>query len=223
MVTAAFTGLVTACGNGTPPRTTFPRLHYEYLTPIGLNVATIDSELRVSPDSPPGDALPLAPVDVIDTLRRLGPERLKAFGTSGRAVLAITEVTLTRHGGHYEGSFAVELDIYRPDNSQAGYAAARVFRQIDNDDDDTRGILYDLIKNLMDALNVELEYQVRHRLREWIVAAPSAPEAPVQQQDLGKPGAAPPVMLAPPAPAPSAPSGPLMSPPPSSLGLPPAS
>ncbi len=71
--------------------------------------------------------------------------------------------------------------------TEDGEEFARVFRRIDTDSGDERGTLYDLEKQLLDALNVELEYQVRRNLKDWLVAAPSAVPAPVNAQPLPPP------------------------------------
>ena len=55
--------------------------------------------------------------------------------------------------------------------------------------DDPAGAAYDMLKDMMDAMNVEFEYQVRRSLRDWIqetaTDAPAPP--PVQQENLDAP------------------------------------
>jgi hypothetical protein len=121
---------------------------------------------------------------------------------------------LVQRAGGIEGTFGVELDIYTSTNTRAAYAEARVYRRTEPDGDDLRGAVYDLERQLMEAMNVELEFQVRRSLKAWVAAAPGAsPPAPVEQQALPPPGSpappppsslggAPPMLnLAPPAPA----------------------
>jgi hypothetical protein len=178
---------VAACG-GPPPRTVFPPLRYDYLNPIGLNVASIEVEQRAYEVSGPGDVMQLAPVDPIAALRQIAEDRLRAYGSSGRAVFVVTEALLMQRGDGYEGTLGVELDVYPTGSEQrAGYAEARVFRRIESDSDDVRGVLYDLEKQLFDALNVELEFQIRRSLRDWLVAAPTSVPAPVHAQPLPPP------------------------------------
>jgi hypothetical protein len=202
-----------ACAGSPPARTSFPPLVYDYLNPIGLNVATVDAEVRATPDV----EVP-SPIDAVGTLLRMGRDRLKAYGTAGRAVFAVTEVSLVQRAGGIEGTFGVELDIYTSTNTRAAYAEARVYRRTEPDGEDLRGAVYDLERQLMEAMNVELEFQVRRSLKAWVAAAPGASvPAPVEQQALPAPGspAAPPptppgapagsppmLNLAPPAPAP---------------------
>jgi hypothetical protein len=182
---------VAACSES-PPRTSFPPLRYDYLNPIGLNVATIDSSVRAYAGGGADDVTTSAPVDLVAALQALGTDRLKAWGTAGRADFVITEAGLHRRGGGYEGALSVELDIYPAgSNQRAAYAEARVFRRIENDSDDARGTVYDLEKQLLDAMNVELEFQIRRNIREWLVAAPNATPAPVSAQPLPPPTVAP--------------------------------
>ena len=177
-----------SCSESPPPRTNFAPLRYDYLNPIGLNVASIDTQVRLYQSGGPGDATQLAPVDLIAALQQVGADRLRAWGSSGRAEYVITEASLFHHSGSYEGGCAVEVNVYPAESNQrAGYAEARVFRRIDTDSDDVRGTLYDLEKQLLDAMNVELEYQVRRNLKDWLVAAPAAVPAPVNAQPLPPP------------------------------------
>lgn len=229
---------VAACGNETPPRTSFPPLAYDYLSPIGLNVAQVETEVRAVPNI----NVPTA-VDPVAALVRMGHDRLKAYGNTGRAVMTVTEVSLVTRSGGYEGTFGVQLDIYTSANTRAGYAEARVYRRIDSDSSDMRGAVYDLEKQLMDAMNVELEYQIRRSLKAWIITTPPTVPTAVQQQPLPVPGstAAPPASPAaspaaspvsapgaspaqpyPGQPYPPQSGAPAMSPPPGSLGTMPA-
>ena len=186
-----------ACTESTPPRTSFPPLRYDYLNPIGLNVATIDATTRASAGGGADDITASAPIDLPAALQAVGADRMKAWGTAGRAEFVITEAALYRRSGGYEGALSVELDIYpAASNQRAAYAEARVFRRIENDSDDVRGTLYDLEKQLLDAMNVELEFQIRRNIRDWLVAAPNATPAPVSAQPLPLP---PPPALPPPA------------------------
>jgi hypothetical protein len=178
-----------ACGGGRQePQAgpeSFAPLRYDYLTPLRLNVASIDVEERFVPGG--GDMAASDPVRPADAIRQMAHDRLQALGTSGRAVLLINDASILRRGDGYQGSLAIELDIYTSANTRAAFAEARVSasRPITGGES-TRRTLYELTKQLMDALNVELEYQVRRSMRDWLVEEPAAP-APVQQQTLPPP------------------------------------
>jgi len=181
-------GAVAACGGRRQEPAaseSFEPLSYDYLTPLRLNVASVDVEERFVPGG--GDMAASDPVRPADAIRQMARDRLHALGTSGRAVLLINDASILRRGDAYQGSLAIELDIYTSANTRAAFAEARVSatRPITSGES-TRRTLYELTKQLMDALNVELEYQVRRSLRDWLVEAPAAP-APVEQQALPPP------------------------------------
>ncbi len=197
-----------ACSSA-PPRVYAP-LRYDYLLPIRLNVASITVEDRFVPGGP-GDLNSLDPAPLVPTLTAMAQDRLQAVGASGRAVFVIKDATLTRSAQGITGSMDVELDVYAGGGTRAAFAEARVLRTRTGDLGDMQQTLYDMTKQLMDAMNIEFEYQVRRSLHDWLAAAPGVP-SPVQQQALPPPGgtvAAPPQAAPPPVSAPA----PIASPP----------
>jgi hypothetical protein len=202
---AALVVLALAACSSEPPRVYEP-LRYDYLLPLRLNVASLTIETRFVPGGT-NDLNALDPSPLIPTLTQMARDRLQAVGGSGRAVFVIKDATLARTNDGIRGSMDVELDVYGGDGTRAAFAEARVARTRSGDLGDMRGALYDMTKQLMDAMNVEFEFQVRRSLHDWLVSASAAP-APVQQQALPPPpGARPaPGPLAP-TPAPVAPSG----------------
>jgi hypothetical protein len=174
--------LVVGCGGG-ERRTVFPPLRYDYLTPLRLNVGSIQIEQRFVPSGVAPDVSQYDPVPPVQALRTMAEDRLQALGGSGQAVFVIQNATLMRRGDTLSGNFAVELDIATTSGNPAGFAQASVSGTFSGDLDDLPGRLYDLTKDLMDRMNVEFEYQVRHSLGAWLLPA-GAPEAPVQQQPL---------------------------------------
>ncbi len=179
-----------ACSPGREVRApeTFEPLTYEYLTPIPLNVASIEVEQRPQPEVNGADMTGRDPVRPADAVARMARDRLKALGTSGRAVLVVNDASVVLRGGAYEGSIAIELDIYASPGVRAAFAEARVSgRRSVEESESTPRALYELTKHLMDQLNIEFEYQVRHSLHDWLVVSPSAAPAPVQEQALPPP------------------------------------
>ena len=177
-----------ACGSDDPPpRVSFPELHYDYLTPLRLNVASVDMV-----DGPPGPLDAQNPAPPGAALRRMALDRIGAGGSTGRAVFTIDTATITQGGPGLSGIMAVHLDILSPDGGRVAFAEARVFRGTALPRrGDLRGTLYDLTRAMMDDMNVELEFQVRRNLREWLQEATTAPApAPVERQDLSGPGRA---------------------------------
>jgi hypothetical protein len=206
-----------ACG-GQPPQS-YQTLRYNYLPPIRLNVAQVDVQSDYVPSGMSWDVTPEDPVQPADALRQMAQDRLKPFGPPGHAVLVIEEASMVQQGDTINGTFAVRLDIYTSANNRTGYAEARVAREHVGDAGDLPRTLFDMTKQMMDAMNVELEYQIRHSLADWLVPGNgTAPPSAVQQQPLGPsvqqepltpppntPPSAPPNMPPPSAPPPSAP------------------
>lgn len=172
-----------ACGE---PEPVFAPLRYDYLPPIQLNVATIEVEQRFIPAGVPPDVTAKDPVPPVEALRAMARDRLKAFGTSGRAVFAILDASLTRQGDDIHAVMAVSLTVYAADGTQGGFAEARVDHNRSGDIDDLRVVLYDITKIMMDHINVEFEFQVRHNLGAWLTTA-AAPDTPVEQTPLDQP------------------------------------
>ncbi len=168
------------------PEPVFAPLRYDYLPPIQLNVATIEVEQRFVPAGVPPDVTAKDPVPPVEALRAMANDRLKAFGTSGRAVFAILDASLTRQGDDIHAVMAVSLTVYGADGTQGGFAEARVDHNRSGAIDDLRVVLYDITKTMMDHINVEFEYQVRHNLGAWL-ATTAAPDTPVEQTPLDQP------------------------------------
>ena len=183
--------LVAACGR--PERTDFPAMRYGYLPQLRLNVSAIEIQQRFVPLGMAPDVSQLDPVHPVDALRAMAEDRLVAVGSTGTAVFAITDASLVRRGDVVTGRMAVILSIIGPDGRRLGFAEARVSRQHSGDIDDMRATLYDMTKAMMDAMNVEFEYQIKKNLREWL-GSNAAALGPVQQQTLETmpPAAAPP-------------------------------
>jgi hypothetical protein len=173
-----------ACGGN---ERDYPPLTFDYLPQIRLNVASVEIDNRFVPAGR-DDVTASSPVKPVAALKQMAQDRLKAFGNAGRAVLVIKDASLQRNHDQISGTMSVELDVYASDNKRAGFAIADVAQKRTGDIDDLRATLYDLTKLMMDRMNVELEYQVRHSLRDWLMSNnPTATPQPVQQQDLAPP------------------------------------
>ena len=174
------------CGAPPKPRD-FPPMTYDYLPQIRLNVASVEIDNRFVPASR-DEVSAQAPIPPITALRQMANDRLKAFGSSGKAILVIRDASLIKGSNEILGHMAVELDVYTSDNRRAGFATAEVTQRRSGEIKDLQGTLYDLTKTMMDRMNVELEFQARRSLRDWILPdVPAAANAPVQQQDLAPP------------------------------------
>lgn len=176
--------MLAACADNTVLRQDFPPLRYDFLTRLQLNVA----DIRYGELPQPGPLDSTDPAPPGPALLQLLQDRLVAGGSSGRANVSIGEVRISRDGDDLDGAMAVRVDIVTADGSRAAFAEARVARHATGVGRDLRGSLYDLTKGMLDDMNVELEFQLRRSLREYLQTTGTAPPpAPVQQQDLGSP------------------------------------
>lgn len=181
--------LAAACGSSEAPQS-YPLPNYSYLTPLRLNVASIEIDDRTPPVS--GDRLTaLQPLRPVDGLKQMANDRLSAGGSVGRAVFVIDQASVVRNGDGLDGRMSVHLDIYAGGTTRVGFAEAQVARRrVSTDSDENpRTVLYMFVKQMMADMNVEFEFQVRRSLKEYLqdtaTAVPPAP--PVQSEDLAAP------------------------------------
>ncbi len=200
-------GLTGCVVDAPPPPLAVVQPDYSYLTKLRLNVATLAIDDSWTPRADSGlHVESLSPIQPIDALRRMGQDRLVAQGTSGQARFVVTDASILQMRGRLDGSFAVRLEVATSDGARSGFAEARVVRvrTLTGDEaDGGRAAAYELTRRMMDDLNVEFEFQVRHSLGDYLLAsgengAAVAPPAPVQSQDLGTPGGPVPLTPAPP-------------------------
>ncbi|MDR3533285.1 MAG: hypothetical protein P4L90_22340 [Rhodopila sp.] len=175
-----------ACGGGEEP--VYEPLRYNYLPPIQLNVASIEVEQRFIPAGVAPDVSGLDPVPPIEALRAMANDRLQAFGTANKAVFSILDASLTRVNDVVIGSMAVSLTILDDNGAQLGFAEARVQSRHTGQIDKLRPVLYDMTKSMMNDMNIEFEFQIRHHLKDWLTTG-AAPDTPVEQTPLEQPPA----------------------------------
>ena len=227
-----------ACGGDeVPPTEPYTQLHYEFLPKLRLNVGSITVEDHAHPMGPE-DLAAQSPAIPALALEQMAHDRLFAAATAGSANFVVDQASIVRQpNGTLSGVMSVHLDIITPTGANAGFAAAEVERQHipGSDPENLQNNLYDLTKQMMDAMNVEFEFQLKKTLSSWLVAGNGVP-APVVAQPLDQApppplppstDAAPPAAAAPPAPADTVPppSGayqdPMAPPPPQQLSPPP--
>jgi hypothetical protein len=178
--------VLAACGGEEEEQQVFEPLRYNYLPPIGLNVASITTEQRFVPSGVAPDISNQDPVPPVEALKAMGNDRLQAFGTANKAVFAILDASLIRQNDDVTGSFAVSLTILDDSGTQLGFAEARVQSHHTGRIDDIRSALYGMTKSMMSDMNVEFEYQIRHNLKNYLTQ-PTAPDTPVEQAPLEQP------------------------------------
>jgi hypothetical protein len=198
--------LLAACGDDDSPapsfRRDFPPLRYGYIPPISLNVQRLEVGGDFVPSTADGEIIGASPVSAAETLYAMAGDRLKPVATNGVATFRILTASIIRHRDTLNGVLAVRVDLHNGDDSSSGYAEARVTATHTGPIPDPRAAAYDMLKTMMDSMNVELEYQLRNKLRAWIVEpavppsqVPAVPPPQLPAQPL--PGE-PPVELPPP-------------------------
>jgi hypothetical protein len=178
--------LLAACADDENPapvmRRDFPPLRYGYLPTISLNTQRVEVAGEFVPPDGDDEVIGVSPVNVGNTLLAMAHDRLKPVATGGVATFRILNASITRHRDTLNGMLAVRLDVSNADGGNTGFVEARVTGTRSDPIRDLRAAVYDLFKSMMSDLNVELEYQIRNKLRDWIVepavGAPVVPRPP---------------------------------------------
>jgi hypothetical protein len=208
LLTASLLPLGLAACGGTPEPAALPPLvtGYRHLTPLRLNVQDIEvaepAPGVVQLSSPPPALRP----DV--EMRRMADERLVPVGTEGQGRFIISQARFTRErlsgGGGLGSLFAGEpgerltcnlvcrLEILSPEGRRVAFVEAEARRSRTLPDGATPGAraraAEDVVRDAMEQLNVEFEFQVRRTLRGWLQEAVTTPAAPapeaVEREDL---------------------------------------
>ena len=231
-LTAPF--LLAGCGGDEGVPQNFPPLRYTYLAPISLNVSSIQTEVAYAPSDDGTSLDAMSPEPPVQAVQQMLQDRLVAGGAGGTATVTINTASIDRVDDTAVGNISVQVAVTSADGRQTGYTQASVTRTRtlpdDTSDDAMRAFLYTMTSDLVNAENVELEYQLRQHLAGWlvggassVVGGPAAP-TPVEAEPLSGPGApvvGAPVVGAPVvgAPAPGAPM-PLGGPAPAAMPVP---
>ena len=196
--------LLVGCGSDEGVPQTFPPLRYTYLAPISLNVSSIQNEVAYAPSQDGTSLDAMSPEAPVQAVQQMLQDRLVAGGGSGTATITINTASINRVADTAVGNISVQVAVTSADGHQAAYTHASVTRSRTLPDDTSdaalRAFLYAMTSDLVNAENVELEYQIRQHLGRFLVGGastvggPAAP-APVQAVPLSGPGA--PVLGAP--------------------------
>lgn len=163
---------LTACSSPPPPQT-FPPLDYSYLPPIVLKVSSLNVVNAYVPT--PGQATLLGqdPEPPANALLAMLNHRLVASGTPGTGTVTIETASIDQVGSNLTGTMTVDINLASADGHSTGYTEASVSAsQTAPDPDsaqaDVQAALYSLTKQLMDNMNVQLQYQIQHNLGPWL-------------------------------------------------------
>ena len=175
-----------ACAGPVPQRIYEP-LRYDFLTPLRLNVGAVE----VGPPPPPNATDGESPVPPGPALRQLALDRLAAGGLTGVAKVAVPEAFVGRFANGLDGAMTLQVVLFGPDGAQLGSTEARVTRRINAiPRGGMPGALYDITRLMLADMNVELEFQMRRSLKEYLQAVQTtAPPEPVKSEPLPSPDA----------------------------------
>jgi hypothetical protein len=153
-------------------RRDYPPLRFGYLPPINLNVQRLEIArgfVRASGDE---EIIGSSPIDPVETLFAMARDRLKPVAQGGVATFRVVTASIVRHRDTLNGVLAVRLDVHTSDDTNSGFAEARVTATHSGPVPEQRGAVYDMLKSMMFDMNVELEFQVRSKLKPWVVDVP---------------------------------------------------
>jgi hypothetical protein len=197
--------LLVGCGGDQGVPQTFPPLRYTYLAPISLNVANIQTDVEYAPAADGSSLDSMSPEAPLQAVQQMIQDRLVAAGSSGTATVVINSASINRVTDTAVGNISLRLTVVSADGHRTGYTDANVTRTRtlpdDTSQDALRAFLYSMTQDMVNAENVELEYQIRQNLASWMVGGGSAAIGGPAAQPLGAPApaslAAPASMTAP--------------------------
>jgi len=177
-------GLSACGGSPPPPPVVYKPLDYSYLPPITLRVATVNVQNDYVPDPGAATLIGQDPEPPATALQQVAAQRLIGNGTPGTANFTIENASIEQVGGNLVGTLTARLDVQSADGRRNGFTEASVSHsQAAPDSDaspaDWQAALYGMTKQLMDLMNVQLQYQIQRNLGNWVVYAPNAAAAPV--------------------------------------------
>ena len=189
--------LLAGCSSDEGVPQIFPPLRYTYLAPISLNVSSIKTVVAYAPSQDGTNLDAESPEPPIQAVQQMLQDRLTAAGSNGTATVTINTASLNRVNDTVVGNVSVQVAVTSADGRRAGYTEASVTRTRTLPDDTSydamRAFLYTMTSDLVNAENVELEYQIRQHLAGWLVGGvspiggPAAP-TPVEAEPLAGPG-----------------------------------
>jgi hypothetical protein len=169
--------LLAGCSSDEGVPQNFPPLRYTYLAPISLNVSSIQTEVAYAPSQDGSNLDAMSPEAPVQAVEQMLQDRLVAGGGGGTATVTINTASLNRINDTVVGNVSVQVAVTSADGRRAGYTQASVTRTRtlpdDTSDEALRAFLYAMTSDLVNAENVELEYQIRQHLAGWLVGGAS--------------------------------------------------
>jgi hypothetical protein len=183
--------LLAACGDSNPPMLVPPGpLSYAHLTPLRLRVAEVEV-LEADPPLRAGDLGRRLSPSPAEAVRIMARDRLAAFGQAGTARFRVTRALLVVERDALICEVGCRLDVATGAEGTTGYVEAIGRARFTGRDADRPRAPEVVMRNAMDELNVEFEFQLRRSLRELLVegAGPEGgavvpPPEPIQREVL---------------------------------------
>jgi hypothetical protein len=182
----------------------FPPLTYSYLPPLVLKVASLSVVDDYVPSPDTVALLAQDPAPPAETLLAMLRHRVVASGAPGTGTVTIQNASVHQVDSTLTGAMTVDVSVESPDGRSTGYAeatvsASRTAPDGDEGPDALQAALYDLTKQLMEDMNVQLQYQMQHNLSGWLSwsptpgsvstgYAPAGAGGPIQAAPLASPG-----------------------------------
>ncbi len=204
---AALVALLAGCSSSPPPPPpVFTPLTYNYLPPIVLTVSNIAFQNSYVPDPQAAALIAQDPAPPAATVMAMAQHRLVANGTPGTGTFTLETASIEPAGDNYIGNISIRLDVVSADGRKTGYTEASVAvtqtaPDPDAGPDQVQEVLYSMTKQLMDELNVQLQYQIQRNMGSWVsyntnAATPALNSGAIsnggiQAAPLPSPGAAP--------------------------------
>jgi hypothetical protein len=196
--------LVLAGCSSSPPAQNFAPLDYSYLRPIIFKVANLNVVNNYTPGADEQPFIDNNPAPPAATLMTMLQNRMQPSGQPGSGTITVQQASITGSNGNLNGQMTVDINLTSADGHSTGFAEATVSRSETAPNDDPtspemRAALYQMTKDLMTAINVQLPYQIAHNIPNWVSwtsppgalgSAPAAASGSIQAAPLGAPGAA---------------------------------
>jgi hypothetical protein len=180
----AVIGLAACSSSPPPPPVNYQPLNYSYLPPITLKVATVNIQNDYVPDPGAATLIGEDPEPPATALLGVATQRLVANGTPGTATFTIENASIEEANGNLTGTLTARLDVISADGRRNGFTEASVSHTETAPDPDAapadvQAALYGMTKELMDEMNVQMQYQIQRNLSDWVVYAPNAAAPPL--------------------------------------------
>jgi hypothetical protein len=156
-----------------PPPQVFAPLTYNYLPPIVLTVSNIEFQNNYVPDPSAETLIGQDPAVPADTVMAMAQHRLVASGTPGTATFTLQTASIEPVGDNYVGTISVQLNVVSADGLKTGFTEASVSATqtapgSDATANQVQAVLYSMTKQMMDQLNVQLQYHIQHDMGSWV-------------------------------------------------------